>query len=396
MSDITSAITDVAEEGMSFLGIGFMEDEIDDVIFQTNQFLLNADFIGQSGPFWWILQMSMCLGALFAIIMAAGMTYKMQIRHEPLDALKIIRALGISLIMIFWYPPSVTGIGPTHVNGSFLSILSYIPNCLGSYTNSLYETEATQVQQRYDEVVPYLKQLGDSVAAKKENYSFLIDKIKNVDDTALDVGTAEDMKAQEKEITAQYAKVVTAGTVVFLDKILMFLALVIYRIGWWATMYCQQILLGMLTIFGPIQWAFSLLPKWEGSWAKWTTRYLTVHLYGMMLYFVIFRRFLTFCKSDVFHVKKSATQQTCTKSVPKITVPNLRLYTTIKTRCEGNKKSRDYFYFISLFFPRNKIVGFIDFLMSVKTLFTDSFKSNKIYVNRRFQTNYNILYIYNN
>ena len=42
----------------------------------------------------------------------------------------------------------------------------------------------------------------------------------------------------------------------------------------------------MLTIFGPIQWAFSLLSKWEGAWAKWLTRYLTVHFYGAMLYFV--------------------------------------------------------------------------------------------------------------
>lgn len=42
----------------------------------------------------------------------------------------------------------------------------------------------------------------------------------------------------------------------------------------------------MLTIFGPIQWAFSLLPKWEGAWAKWLIRYLTVHFYGAMLYFV--------------------------------------------------------------------------------------------------------------
>ncbi|WP_270600955.1 hypothetical protein [Bacteroides ovatus] len=47
----------------------------------------------------------------------------------------------------------------------------------------------------------------------------------------------------------------------------------------------------MLTIFGPIQWAFSLLPKWEGAWAKWLIRYLTVHFYGAMLYFVgLFRR----------------------------------------------------------------------------------------------------------
>ena len=274
----------MVDQAFDFMGVGLLEDEIDDVIFQTNQFLLNSDFIGSNGPFWWILQMSMCLAALFSIIMAAGITYKMHVRHEPLDVLKILRVLGVSLIMMFWYPPSTTGVGPQNVDGSFLSLLSYIPNCIGSYTNSLYETEAAQVQQKYDEVVPYIKQLNDSVTAKREEYTFLLDKLKNMDDAGLDMGTADDMKAQEKEITAQYAKVVTAGTVVFLDKLLMFLALIIYRIGWWATMYCQQILLGMLTIFGPIQWAFSLLPKWESSWAKWTTRYLTVHFYGAMLY----------------------------------------------------------------------------------------------------------------
>lgn len=50
----------------------------------------------------------------------------------------------------------------------------------------------------------------------------------------------------------------------------------------------------MLTIFGPIQWASSLLPKWEGAWAKWLIRYLTVHFYGAMLYFVGFYVLLLF------------------------------------------------------------------------------------------------------
>ena len=120
-----SGITDqIVDQAYDFMGVGLLEDEIDDVIFQTNQFLLNSDFIGSNGPFWWILQMSMCLGALFAIVMAAGMTYKMQVRHEPLDVLKILRVLGVALIMMFWYPPSTTGIGPQSVNGSFLSILA--------------------------------------------------------------------------------------------------------------------------------------------------------------------------------------------------------------------------------------------------------------------------------
>ena len=35
-------------------GINLLEEEIDDVIFQTNEFLTDATFTGSQGPFWWI------------------------------------------------------------------------------------------------------------------------------------------------------------------------------------------------------------------------------------------------------------------------------------------------------------------------------------------------------
>ena len=74
---------------LSDFGINILEEEIDDVIFQTNEFLTDATFTGSQGPFWWILQMCMALAALFAIVMAAGMAYKMMVKHEPLDVLKL-------------------------------------------------------------------------------------------------------------------------------------------------------------------------------------------------------------------------------------------------------------------------------------------------------------------
>jgi len=51
---------------LSDFGINLLEEEIDDVIFQTNEFLTDATFTGAQGPFWWILQMCMALAALFA------------------------------------------------------------------------------------------------------------------------------------------------------------------------------------------------------------------------------------------------------------------------------------------------------------------------------------------
>ena len=50
---------------LSDFGIDLLEEEIDDVIFQTNEFLTDATFTGSQGPFWWILQMCMALAALY-------------------------------------------------------------------------------------------------------------------------------------------------------------------------------------------------------------------------------------------------------------------------------------------------------------------------------------------
>ena len=42
-------------DSITDFGINLLEEEIDDVIFQTNEFLTDATFTGQSGPFWWLL-----------------------------------------------------------------------------------------------------------------------------------------------------------------------------------------------------------------------------------------------------------------------------------------------------------------------------------------------------
>lgn len=41
---------------LSDFGVNLLEEEIDDVVFQTNEFLTDATFTGSQGPFWWIAQ----------------------------------------------------------------------------------------------------------------------------------------------------------------------------------------------------------------------------------------------------------------------------------------------------------------------------------------------------
>ena len=300
---------------LSDFGIDLLEEEIDDVIFQTNEFLTDATFTGSQGPFWWILQMCMALAALFAIIMAAGMAYKMMVKHEPLDVMKLFRPLAVSLILCWWYPPADTGMANSGSNWCFLDFLSYIPNCVGSYTHDLYEAEASQISDKFEEVqeLIYVRDTMYTALQAQADVAHTGTSDPNLIEATMEQTGVDEVTNMEKDAAKLWFTSLTSGVIVGIDKIIMLIALVVFRIGWWATIYCQQILLGMLTIFGPIQWAFSLLPKWEGAWAKWLTRYLTVHFYGAMLYFVGYFYNLTRSISDRLYLYISHVQQTCTK-----------------------------------------------------------------------------------
>ena len=88
-------------------GINLLEEEIDDVIFRTNEFLTDATFTGGQGPFWWILQMSMALAGLFAIIVCAHMAYKMMVKREPLETVQAVSCQHCPLLVVptigHWY-----------------------------------------------------------------------------------------------------------------------------------------------------------------------------------------------------------------------------------------------------------------------------------------------------
>ena len=277
-------------------GINLLEEEIDDVIFRTNEFLTDATFTGGQGPFWWIVQMSMALAGLFAIIVAANMAYKMMVKREPLDVMKLFKPLIISIVLCWWYPPADTGIAGGNSTWCALDFLSYVPNAIGSYTHDLYEAEAAQVEDRMEEVQQLMYELGDQASDPISTIKAASNAVSTLltQSSVQDVTTADAAAEDEKAIVKAEMTSTSAGLVMLADKFIMLIALITFRIGWWGTIYCQQILLGMLTIFGPIQWAFSLLPRWEGAWAKWIIRYLTVHFYGAMLYFVGFYVLLLF------------------------------------------------------------------------------------------------------
>ena len=274
INQLDSLTTELLGAGV---GANFFEEEVDEVLFHTNNFLSDPTFIGGGGPFNMILTTCMILAALFSIVYGSGMAYKMMYKGEPFDPLKILKVVAVAVIMSTWYSA-----------GGILDTLAVIPNSIGSWTKTLYDIEVEHVDEKFKTLTEMMLKkdfLIGQVAGNSKAVSDATNKGGGTGDTPLD--TAKTVEAGKNAGQQEHFSG-AAGIICLVDKIFFLLGIGLYRVGFWVTIFCQQICLGMLTIFGPIQWAFSLLPKWEGAWAKWIMRYLTVHFYGAMLYFVGF------------------------------------------------------------------------------------------------------------
>lgn len=225
----------MADNILSDFGINILEEEIDDVIFQTNEFLTDATFTGSQGPFWWILQMCMALAALFSIIVAASMAYKMMVKNEPLDVMKLFKPLVVSIILCWWYPPADTGMTNSGSSWCVLDFLSYIPNCIGSYTHDLYEAEATQISDKFEEV-QQLVYVRDSMYTDLQAQADVAHKgtsDPNLIEATMEQTGVDEVTNMEKDASKLWFTSLTAGAVVGIDKIVMLIALIVFRIGWW-------------------------------------------------------------------------------------------------------------------------------------------------------------------
>ena len=209
--------------------------------------------------------MCMALAALFSIIVAAGMAYKMMVKHEPLDVMKLFRPLAVSIILCWWYPPADTGITNSGSSWCVLDFLAYIPNAIGSYTHDLYEAEASQITDRYEEVqgLIYVRDTLYQNLQAQADVARTGTSDPNLVEATMENAGVDEVTAMEKDASKLWFTSLTAGAIVGLDKIIMLIALIVFRVGWWSTI-------------------------------KWLIRYLTVHFYGAMLYFVGFYVLLLF------------------------------------------------------------------------------------------------------
>ena len=104
---------------------------------------------------WWLLVDSPNVhGSRCSVLYCSGRKYSLQDdgKARAFDVMKLFLPLAISVILCWWYPPADTGITNSGSSWCFLDFLSYIPNCIGSYTHDLLSAESLQIEDKFEEV----------------------------------------------------------------------------------------------------------------------------------------------------------------------------------------------------------------------------------------------------
>ncbi len=217
------------------------------------------------------------LGLLLALCMGSYECWMMMLGRRGMDVMKLARIIGLSLCITY---------------------SSYICESLKMPGKGLEEVTRQMAQSKNKEVAA----LELKVAQKQDDYLKRLRQVQDSIETAKQVQEiGEDAHWWDKLIynmenlgstINNYAQraAVAAETKVseWINDVIRFVGELIFQMSYYGMLVAQRIFMTILATFAPIMFALSIVPPWSNAWAQWMGKYLSLSLWGFVVYFCLY------------------------------------------------------------------------------------------------------------
>jgi hypothetical protein len=217
------------------------------------------------------------LGCLLALCMGSYECWMMMLGRRGMDVMKLARIIGLSLCITY---------------------SSYICESLKMPGKGLEEVTRQMAQSKNKEVAA----LELKVAQKQDDYLKRLRQVQDSIETAKQVQEiGEDAHWWDKLIynmenlgstINNYAQraAVAAETKVseWINDVIRFVGELIFQMSYYGMLVAQRIFMTILATFAPIMFALSIVPPWSNAWAQWMGKYLSLSLWGFVVYFCLY------------------------------------------------------------------------------------------------------------
>ena len=217
------------------------------------------------------------LGLLLALCMGSYECWMMMLGRRGMDVMKLARIIGLSLCITY---------------------SSYICESLKMPGKGLEEVTRQMAQSKNREVAA----LELKVAQKQDDYLKRLRQVQDSIETAKQVQEiGEDAHWWDKLIynmenlgstINNYAQraAVAAETKVseWINDVIRFVGELIFQMSYYGMLVAQRIFMTIMATFAPIMFALSIVPPWSNAWAQWMGKYLSLSLWGFVVYFCLY------------------------------------------------------------------------------------------------------------
>ena len=233
-----------------------------------------------NGLFREMTNMGSGLGICFALCVGSYECWMMILGRRGIDVMNILRIIGLAICI---HPVMLEKfiLPAMDVPGNWLE---YKTHSMATAANKQVATLELAVAKKQQEYVDSLrsqqaKQEEQKAAQDAATEDGLLDKIQH---------SVENIGNSIKNYAQQAAVLVETKISEWANDIIRFIGEIIFQMTYYGMLVGQRIFLSVLKLFCPVMFALSIVPPWRSAWSQWISKYLTVSLWGFLVYLIVY------------------------------------------------------------------------------------------------------------
>ena len=230
-----------------------------------------------NGLFGEMQSMARGLGITLALCVGSYECWVMILGRRAMDVLKILRILGLAICIQF--SPLICS--ALDVPGNWLeSRTQGMAKAANKQVATLERAVATKQQEYMDSLRSQMsKQEEQKAAQDAATEDGIWDKIQH---------GVENIGISIQNFAKQAAVLLETKISEWANDIIRFIGEIIFQMTYYGMLVGQRIFLSVLKLFCPVMFALSIVPPWRSAWSQWISKYLTISLWGFLVYLIVY------------------------------------------------------------------------------------------------------------
>ena len=266
MSGLLLTITDM----LLTMGLPSIDESLDKLLVAMESFPKSA-ILGNAVGY------ARVIGLCLALCMGSYECWMMMLGRRAVDVLRLLRIVGLSVCITSstWICSSLQSPG---------KVLESTTKAMALAKNKEVAALERKVAEKQGEYLDRLREVQDSIEAAKQIEAIgedahwwdkLIYSMENL-------GSTIENYAQRAAVAAE-TKISE-----WINDVIRFVGELIFQMSYYGMLIAQRIFLTILAMFAPIMFALSIVPPWSSAWAQWIGKYLSLSLWGFVVYMCLY------------------------------------------------------------------------------------------------------------